>query len=311
MSTQRILIALIAGASSAALFVALFAQALPVFPFLMLVPLPISIVGLGWGSITGFIAALFAFIGISLLSSPLNGLFFSALFSLPMAYLAHLTGLTRQDNANQTVEWFPESTILWRTIIVGGVIIGLTFIIFGFNAEQITQQVIGHFATELEKIDETSRNIIETHLAFHVRHSPYSMPMIWFFVMALNLWLGIWIAKKSELFARPSFRLANAELHGAVMLVFFFAFIVSRFFPPFSLIGSAFVGIVAMAFIMLGLNTIHIITSHLKVRGLLLTSFYLATFLLFFPIIIIVLGVGFADHFLKIRQRYRLAHPNI
>lgn len=309
MTPQSILIALVAGATSVVLLAAGLTGTSLALPLMILSPLPIAIASLGWGSLIGFIAAGVAFIGLSFIATPTGGLLFAALFGLPIAYLAHLAGLSRQDDPNQPEEWFPESTILWRAVLIGGATVGLAFMLSGFNAEEVTKRGLNEFAQTLEQLDETTRETMENAIRFQVKITPYSMPMAWLLVIWLNLSLGIKIAKVSERFHRPGFFLKMAELPHLVFLVFGAAVLLSLISPPLSFLGAAFFGIILMAVTLLGFNTVHVVTAHLSMRWLLLASLYMAVLILSIPLLI-VFAIGIADHFFKIRQRYGFANPN-
>ncbi|MEP3265444.1 MAG: hypothetical protein ABJN78_06765 [Hyphomicrobiales bacterium] len=309
MTPQIILIALVAGATSMVLLAAGLTGTSLALPLMILSPLPIAIASLGWGSVIGFIAAVVAFMGLSLIATPTGGLLFIVLFGLPIAYLAHLAGLSRQDDPDQAEEWFPESTILWRAVLIGGATVGLAFMISGFDAEEVTKRGLSEFAPTLEQLDTTTRETMENAIRFQVKITPYSMPMAWLLVMWLNLSLGIKIAKVSDRFNRPSFFLKMAELPNLVIPVFGAAVLLSLISPPLSFLGAAFFGIIIMAITILGFNTVHVATAHLPMRGVLLASLYMAVLILSIPILL-VFGIGIADHFFKIRQRYRLANPH-
>lgn len=278
-------------------------------PLMVLSPLPIAIAGLGWGSTIGFIAAGITFIGLTLISSVTSGLIFAGVIGAPIAYIVHLTGLSRQDDPNQPEEWFPIGTILLRTVIIGGAVVGLALVISGFDVEATTRHGLTVFEETLKQLDETSRKALEEAIAFQVWFTPYSMPMAWLLVMWLNLSLAIKIVKMSELFKRPTFHLKDAELPFLVLPAFGVAILISLTSPPLAHIGAAFVGIISMVFIILGFNTLHVITARISMRGMLLSSLYLATIFFGVPAVP-VLGIGLADLIIKIRQRYRLANPD-
>lgn len=308
MTRQSIIIALIAGATTVVLLAAGLTSRTLALPLMILAPLPIAIAGLGWGSSMGFVATFFAFIGATYFSSLMGGLLFAGILGLPIAYLVHLVGLSRQDDPNQPMEWFPESTILWRAISIGGAVIGLAFVFSGFNVDDTIKRGLEVFADSLKQLDDTNRKTMEEAIAYQIRLTPYTLPMAWLLTIWLNLWLGIRVTKTSQLFHRPSFRLENAQLPFAAILVLAAGIILGGISSPLSLLGASFAGIILMAIIMLGFNTVHIITSRVSMRIMLLTMLYMTTIFFAFPILL-VLGIGLADLFFKIRQRYRLTNP--
>jgi len=318
MTPQSILIAIIAATTSMVLFAAGTSGTALALPLLVLTPLPIAICGLGWGSVTGLIAALLAWVGVSLLTSLQSGslfislqsgLLFAALFGLPIAFLAHSAGLSRQDDPDEPEEWFPVGRILLRAVVIGGGVVGGALVVSGFDVDDITRRSLTVFAEWLNEFDAQTRQAMEEAIAFQVRFTPYSMPMAWLLLMWLNLSLGIKITKLSQRFRRPGFHLKDAELPLLILPAFGVAVLLSLIAPPLSHLGAAYVGICSMALIILGFNTLHVITKRNAFRGALLGTLYGTTFLFGLPAIP-VFGIGVADLLFKIRQRYRAAHPD-
>jgi len=309
MTPQSVLIAVITAITSMVLFAASISGAALALPLLVLTPLPIAICGLGWGSFTGLIAALLAWAGLSLITSLQSGLLFAALFGLPIAYLAHSAGLSRQDDPNEPEEWFPVGRILLRAVVIGGGVVGGALVVSGFDVDDNTKRSLTVFAEWLNEFDAQTRQAMKEAIAFQVRFTPYSMPMAWLLLMWLNLSLGIKITKLSERFRRPAFHLKDAELPLLILPAFGVAVLVSFIGPPLAHLGAAYVGICSMALIILGFNTLHVITKRNAFRGALLGTLYGTTFLFGLPAIP-VFGIGLADLLFKIRQRYRAAHPD-
>jgi len=309
MTPQSVLIAVITAITSMVLFAASISGAALALPLLVLTPLPIAICGLGWGSFTGLIAALLAWAGLSLITSLQSGLLFAALFGLPIAYLAHSAGLSRQDDPNEPEEWFPVGRILLRAVVIGGGVVGGALVVSGFDVDDNTKRSLTVFAEWLNEFDAQTRQAMKEAIAFQVRFTPYSMPMAWLLLMWLNLSLGIKITKLSERFRRLAFHLKDAELPLLILPAFGVAVLVSFIGPPLAHLGAAYVGICSMALIILGFNTLHVITKRNAFRGALLGTLYGTTFLFGLPAIP-VFGIGLADLLFKIRQRYRAAHPD-
>lgn len=309
MKPQSLLIAIVAGTTSVVLLAAGLAGTVLALPLMVLSPLPIAIAGLGWGSLAGLVAAI---IGSSLLSVVFvgfSGVFFAIIIALPMAYLAHLIGLSRQDDPALPEEWFPVGDVLFRAIIIGGIVVGSVLIVSGFDISEVTAAAHSSFDDALKTLDPRARDAMLKAIDFQVRLTPYSMAMVWLLVVWLNLWLAIKVAKTSDRLRRPSFRLRDADLP-LYTLALFGAGIVISFIPaPLGFAGAAFVGIIAMALIILGFNTLHVITARNPLRGMLLTFVYFGTILIGLPAIAIFL-IGLLDLVFKLRNRYRAAHPD-
>lgn len=308
MNAQTILIALIAGATSFVLIAAGRVGGLSGFPLLLLSPLPIVIASLGWGTKAGAIAAVSGMISIFFFAHIDSSLVYLAGIGFPAAYLSHLVGLSRQDEPDHDEEWFPVGGVLFRAIIIGGLIFGLGFIISKFDIAELTKAVMVGFEPTIEHLEANTQQAFRDTLAFQIRMLPYFVPATWLLMIWFNIWLGVKIAKLSNNMNRPKFTLKDAEIPFVAALILGVAVVVSFVAPPLAYIGTAFVGALGMAFAIMGCVTLHVITSKNTFRGFIIGSLYASILLLFFPIFIMA-GLGLADLFLKIRQRYLLANP--
>jgi len=138
MNLQTTIIALIAGATSFVLMTTGLVGGLSGFPFLALAPLPIVIASLGWGTRASGIAVATAVICVLFLARSNSALVYFAGIGFPAAYFSYLIGLSRQDDPDREEEWFPVGDIMLRTIIVGGLVFGLGFIISKFDITEFT-----------------------------------------------------------------------------------------------------------------------------------------------------------------------------
>lgn len=308
MTLKTILIAMIAGGTSVVLLIAGQSGTFLAFPFLLLSLLPIAILGFGWGSRLGFLSATVASAGLAAAGSSASGYVFAAVLGLPVAYLVHTAGLSRQDDPARPMEWFPVGAVLIRAVLLGGAIVGLSLALSGFDAETVTKTAIDALAAPLGQLDETTRKTLEEAIAFQIRLLPYSLAMVWLLVIWLNLTLAIKITRISQRFARPSFRLRDAELPPLTAALFALALIAALAEPPLAHIGAAFVGASGVALVILGLDTLHAMTARLPARHLLLGLLYAVT-LVFAILALPLFALGLADLFFKIRRRYRASHP--
>jgi len=137
---------------------------------------------------------------------------------------------------------------------------------------------------------------------------PYFVPASWLLLMWVNLWLGVKIARLSNRMNRPKFTLKDADIPLIAALIFGVAVVISFVEPPFSYLGAAFMGAFGMALIIMGCITLHVVTLGNRMRSIILSLLYTSMLFFGFPIFIMA-GLGLADLFLKIRQRFLLANP--
>ena len=308
MNAKTLIIALIAGATSFVLMTAGLVGGLGGFPFLALSPLPIVIASLGWGTRAGGIAAVTGVICVLFLAHFNSALVYLAGIGFPAAYLCHLIGLSRQDDPDQEEEWFPVGDIMLRTIIVGGLVFGLGFIISKFDIAEFTQAALTNFEPTIAQLDESTQQTFKEAITFQISMMPYFVPATWLLMIWINIWLGVKIARLSNRMNRPKFTLKDADIPTFVALILGVAVAISFVEPPLSYLGAAFIGTIGMALIIMGCVTLHVVTLRNRVRSIILSLLYASMLFFGFPIFIMA-GLGLADFFLKIRQRYLLANP--
>ena len=308
MNAQTIIIALIAGATSFALMTAGLVGGLGGFPFLALSPLPIVIASLGWGTRAGGIAAAIGVICVLFLAHTNSALVYLAGIGFPAAYLCHLIGLSRQDDPDQEEEWFPVGDIMVRAIIVGGLVFGLGFIISKFDIAEFTTAALSAFQPTIAQLEAGTQQTFKDAITFQISMMPYFVPASWLLIIWINIWLGVKIAKLSNRMNRPKFTLKDADIPFFAALILGAAVIISFVEPPFSYLGAAFIGTFGMALVIMGCVTLHVVTLRDSARSIILSLLYASMLFFGFPIFIMA-GLGLADLFLKIRQRFLLANP--
>lgn len=308
MNAQTIILALIAGATSFVLMAAGLVGGLGGFPLLVLSPLPVVIASLGWGSLAGGLAALAGMVCIFFFAHLNSASVYLAGIGFPAAYLSHLVGLSRQDDADQEEEWFPVGDIMFRAIILGGLVFGLGFIISKFDIAEFTRAALTGFEPTIQQLETNTRQTFREALTFQIRMLPYFVPATWLLMIWFNIWLGVKVAKLSNRMNRPKFTLSDAETPFISALILGVAVVVSFAAPPLSYIGATFIGASGMALVIMGCVTLHIVTHNNKFRGIMLSLLYASMLFFGFPIFIMA-GLGLADLFLKIRQRFLLANP--
>ncbi|MEP3628490.1 MAG: DUF2232 domain-containing protein [Hyphomicrobiales bacterium] len=308
MNAQTIIIALIAGATSFVLMTAGLVGGLGGFPLLALSPLPIVIASLGWGTRAGGIAAVTGVICVLFLPHLNSALVYLAGIGFPAAYLCHLIGLSRQDDPDHEEEWFPVGDIMLRSIIVGGLVFGLGFIISKFDIDEFTTAALSAFEPTIQQLEAGTQQTFRDALTFQIRMLPYFVPATWLLMIWVNIWLGVKVAKLSNRMNRPKFALSDAETPFISALILGVAVVVSFAAPPLSYLGAAFVGASGMALVIMGCVTLHVVTHNNKFRGIMLSLLYASMLFFGFPIFIMA-GLGLADLFLKIRQRFLLTNP--
>lgn len=317
ITRQTLFITGIAGTTSVVLLTAGLLGSGLALPLLLLSPLPIAIASLGWGSVAGLSAAIAGFLGVVVLSHIYSALFYGAAFALPIAYLSHITGLSRQNTPDEKEQWFPLGDVLLRTGLIAGGVFGLAFAQLNYNEAEISRTAVEVFDDILRQAGPVTtdglRNGIDAQqtelITFSARLIPFFLPGIWLLILWFNLWLGAKIVRISGRLNRPSFTLYDTELPVWVLFVFTAAIIAHALLtPPISHISSAFIGSIGMVLVFMGCTTMHVLVKGNKFGGVIIGLLYSSIFFFVFPIFIMAL-LGLIDLVFKIRQRFLAANP--
>jgi hypothetical protein len=315
---QIVFVGLGAGAAAALLFASMVSGLPAAMLLLLLAPLPILIVSLGWSHWAGVIAAATAG-GCLAMVDPEVGAAFLFGVGFPAWWLGYLTLLARPTAAGSVSapagpgsaladprsvladpEWYPVGRLVLWAAGISAVLVGATLLALG---------------TDLTTLQNTLRPLLDTHLDdviadqlddpaeaarlvdFMLMFLPGAVAASLALVTVLNLWLAGRIVKISERLSRPWPRISDMRFPAFAPAVLGAA-VAGSFLPD--LIGLSFSAVAAslmIAHVLLGLAVIHAVTVGLNARGFILGSVYAAIVLFSWPIrwpllVIGLLGIG-------------------
>ena len=305
--TQIVLIAIGAGAAAALLFASLASGSAFALVLFYLSPLPILIAGMGWNYLAGLIAAIFAAACLALALDDYFALAFIAGIGLPAWWLGYLALLARPVDgaAPQTLEWYPAGRIVLWTAVIAAAAIAIT---------------IPYFGTDAQSFHASLRSAIENALGLRSRAggelnpekfidvdvltklAPPMVASLTTVVLLINTWLAARIVKLSGQLRRPwpelpaiSFpRLAPAALAASVAGIFLPGLL--------GIISDVFAAALIMAFAVLGLAVLHVVTRGIGGRPVVLAGVYTAIVIFGWPALILAL-LALADLALDLRAR--------
>ncbi len=272
--TQIVLIGLAAGTAAALLFASVASGETAAMLLLLLAPLPILIVALGWSHWAGLIAAAagaacLAVVGVDFLAAFLFGV------GLPAWWLGYLTMLARPAPSPDGHEWYPVGRlVLWAACIYAGMVATL-LLSFGTNLASLQSalhavldsrldEVVGE---QLENPDDAAR-LVDMMVVFVPAAAAASLMLSTVF----NVWLAGRIAKISGRLRRPWPRLSDMRFPSAAPALLGAA-VAGSFLPDLvGIAASALAASLMMAHVLLGLAVIHATTTGLSGRGFILGS---------------------------------------
>lgn len=286
-------VGLLAGLAAALLSIGVIAQSTLAMALLLFSPLPIFVAALGWGTATGFIAALSMAVIVSVLAAPTAALVLVLIIALPAAAAAYFTGLARPASEvggpSDAYVWYPlADTLLRLTLIVAAAFIAIGMLI-GYGDEfaealikSLGQQLVAT-NPQLAPNAEVAQGLAE----FVVRALPAIQPAVWVILIVGNLYIALRLTAASGKLRRPKDDWPRA-LRMPRPGLFVFAVACAACFLPGGIgyAATAIAGALGAGFLMAGFAIMHARTRGATWRPIALWLAYLAviifTFTLFF-----------------------------
>jgi hypothetical protein len=313
MLMRNILIGFGAGMAAALLFAGLVSGTALAFPLFILSPLPIAIAALGFGTLSGAAAAAVASALIGFTLSYLAGGLYFILFAAPVAWAAHLVGLSRPDEAAPGErQWFPLDVVLMRVALAIAAAVVVTGFLLGYDPEALITQTLAVLKTWLAQSDGATPTDAELEplVRFNIALMPFTSASLALGILVLATWLGARIAKMSGLLKREWTPLWTVVLPQPAALFFGLAFVASLLPGVPGQIGGAVAGAMGFAFALTGFGLLHAVLIGKAARPLLLFLVYAVSFIFLLPLGIMAV-VGLADTALQFRARRSAPRPGI
>ncbi len=316
--TSSYSIAGLAGVISALLFATATAGNMLAVPLFYLAPLPIFLVGFGWGLQPALVAGAVGALVLLPLSGPVFGLGYAVTLAAPAGFLTYLALLSRDtgqqassDSGEQAdVEWYPPGKLVIWAAVIAGTLTALTIPVFGMDAES-------YYAALQTMIEETVLKDVEANLptpldadqmlaltAFLVRALPAVSSIIWFLAVVLNMWAASRLVELIGRSLRPRSRIEAMVYPQEFSLAFVAILFLSMMGGMFGIIATGFAGAFIMAFVLLGLAVIHSLShAATRLRPILLSMLYMGL-VLFGWIVLIIATIGIAEPTFKLREKF-------
>lgn len=306
---SRHLFIALGGGASAILSIA-FVTGSPAMLFLAnLAPLPLFIVGLGFGPLAGTLAIL---IGLAL-SGILGGLLAAGMFGLVHAvpsWLAFRQALMRRTAADGTVTWYPLGAVLcWLTAFAASLLVVAALVSHGYgdsfrdSVSWYLEQVV---RVLLPVVSDTERNRVLTAL---VPFFPGTAVVSWLAVIAGNGLLALAILAKSGRNLRPKPTSRDVVLPDWMSWLMVGAAAVALLGSgDLEYIGRNLAMITAVPFFVLGVAVVHVLAGRVPGSKPLLVAFYLVFFMFDWARMAVV-GLGLIEQWVGVRRRFAATSP--
>jgi hypothetical protein len=290
---QIVLVGIGAGAAAALLFASVVSGSIAAIFLFYLAPLPILIAALGWSHVAGLVAAASATAVVGVLS----GSFFIAVPVIAFGawWLGYLALLARPaaNGGGGALEWYPVGRLVLWAAVIGTLVVAAAVPNFGTDQESLQAGLRKTYERIL-----TEKSLID----LLVVAVPPAAAVFSTIINLLNLWLAARVVKISGRLTRPWPDLAALTLPASAAGLLAAA-IAGSFLPDLiGILSGAFAASLLMAFAILGLAVMHVITRGMNSRGVVLAGLYATTVVFTWPILAISI-LGLAETILNIRGR--------
>jgi len=285
MQTNVFLLSLAAGIISAVVFASATtgAMLLRVILFL-LTPLSLYLAGLGLGAVASAIAAITATAAVLLIAGPLTAEVYAISTAVPAVICTRMALLSRGNETER--EWYPLGRIVVIAALFAGLFAALALIVMGGNVDALTKMLRGAVETfvksELsripgapaigtQEIDEITRSTLST--------LPWALGLLAMTTTILNLWLAGRITLASGRLVRPWPDLAQFKMPAGATFVLLIAIGLTFTGGITGLLAASFAAPFTLAFALVGLGLVHVLTRGSPWRTFILTALYTAAVL--------------------------------
>lgn len=310
--TGQIGLGLCAGLTSALLYCAIITGSPLAMALFYLAPLPVLLVGLGWGWVSAGLGALVGALAAALVVHGEAAVFYAATCGAPSAWLTRLAMLSRPGPEGGPVEWYPPGRLVAQTAILGCVLAVATMVMIGPDAEtyrtNIRVVIEDIFAAEPQLGNDLTGGRGAGEVAAYVAQLLLPATVtVWMITMLANLWLAARVLHASKRLARPWPSLMTVDLPRHYAAVFAACAVVMLIVPgAIGIVASAATSAWAVAYLLIGLAVLHAATLGIAGRTMLLAALYFALLVFLFAGVVVTI-IGVAEPYLKIRAR-ALAH---
>jgi hypothetical protein len=303
---QIVLVGLGAGTAAALLFASIISGSTLAMVLLLLAPLPILIVTLGWSHWAGVVAAVAAAVCLAAVGLDFVVAFLLAV-ALPAWWLGYLSMLARPVPTAEGHEWYPVGRLTLWAACINALFVGLTLINLGPDLASLQSALVSVLDSQLDDVITQQFDNPEDATQFVnaiVMIVPAAAAAAFTLSSLGNLWLAGRIVKISGRLQRPWPRLSDMRLPKLAPALLGAA-IAGVFLPDLAGIASrALAASLTVAHVLLGLAVIHTLTVGLPGRGFILGCVYAAIVVFSWPIrwpVLIIALIGITDAVLDLR----------
>ena len=315
------LIGIGAGAAAALLFASVISGSLLSMVLFYLAPLPMMIAALGWSHWAALIGALAGALALGAAFGSLFFFAFLAIAGLPGWWLGYLAMLARAvpaggNGGQPSLEWYPPGRlVMWASLVAALTV--LTGLLYYGDTDSFRAALHDMLTQVLRaETDQPDGPLIipgianpERLVGFLVIAIPPAAAVLATITNMVNLWLAGRVVKFSGRLARPWPELAAMTFPRLLPAVLAIAVGLSFVGGLVSIVAGVLAAALVIAFGVLGLAVLHVITQGVNARALLLGGVYVAVLVIGWPVLALCL-LGLIETVVGVRARVvRLRSP--
>lgn len=306
-------VGLLAGIAAGLMAIAAFNSGLASAPLIFITPLAIYIASMGWGTLSGVIAAIIACAFCYIYGG--IGVAFSLGLSIfaPAAWIGHLSNLGQTSDDGDTI-WYPLSNILFWLMLITATLCVVIFSLVDFNTAQTGEQLKA-MLTQVAKTNPEIKIPNDEDIALTLQMLTKVMPIvtasILVIVHSINAYFSASITQSSQIMARKQENIAQTiTLPKAALFIMAVGFIGTVFGDGvIAEICGAIFGASMTAFALLGLADAHLKARSTSGGTLMLVVAYTSIFMFSLPILVFT-AIGVMRLFRMASQEANNNQPN-
>jgi hypothetical protein len=308
------LIAVLAGLASAVLFFAAVSQSTLAVLLGFFASFPMFLIGLGWGFRASVISAVAGALLCLLAGGWLAAILFLAFTSIIPISITRLALLSRPDREVENgIAWYPEGDLLaWTATGTAAVLTVLLISATVYSSEDVQtllRSSVEEIRPNIEKLlDQQGAAVSADRLIEWIADIiPAATAIYMLAAYVVNgLLAHALLTTRSRGAGRHRFSFISLEIPQWLTVVLAVLMILSIVGGPLRYISGSVAAVLFVPYFFLGLTVIHAMSRRWPARGIVLGLFYGILIILGSPVILVA-GLGLADHLMGIK--YRFLHP--
>ncbi|MGI9374136.1 MAG: DUF2232 domain-containing protein [Hyphomicrobiales bacterium] len=319
---KYILLGIAAGLTSAALYATVFTGSVAALLMFYIAPLPLFVVGLGWGAISAGAGAVAGALALALAIDPKFGFVFAITVALAPAILSHLALRSRPvldatGDPTGNREWYPEGGLVVWTAGLGIAILAATLVVTGLGPEKLVEiaQQYKQLLHELAAGNEPEMQRMKEQFSAFIEWVPPYIPAIsasiWLFSNLINMLFAARILTISGRSVRPWAPFRKLTLPPATIIALILAIICAFLMTGIlGLIAKTAAATLVIVYVLLGLAVFHDLVHGHAMRMVALVGIYFVLLTFSGLAVLPLIALALAETFLGLRARKAAASNN-